>query len=82
LRVAVADGAGGRRMVNVVLLMEARGGGGDPRRVMAFQDVRETRLAREAFEVRSERRRLEQVFNYVTPGGRFTFRRTKQAAGR
>ena len=82
VRVAAAGHKGGRRMVNVALLMEATGNEGDPRRILAFEDVRDTHLAREAFEVRSERRRLEQIFNYVTPEGRFTFRRTKEAPGR
>jgi hypothetical protein len=32
---------------------------------------------REPFEVRSETERLRQVFNYVTPDGRYTYRRVK-----
>jgi len=67
-------------LVSVVLLMEATGDRKDPRRLLAFQDVRETRLVREPFEVRSETGRLRQVFNYVTPDGRYTYRRVKTPA--
>ena len=64
-------------LLSVLLLMEATGDKNDPRRLIAFQDVREKRLVREPFEVRSETERLRQVFNYVTPRGRYTYRRVK-----
>jgi len=64
-------------LLSVLLLMEATGDRKDPRRLIAFQDVREKRLVREPFEVRSETERLRQVFNYVTPDGRYTYRRVK-----
>jgi len=64
-------------LLSVLLLMEATGDKNDPRRLIAFQDVREKRLVREPFEVHSETQRLEQVFNYVTPQGRYTYRRVK-----
>jgi hypothetical protein len=64
-------------LFSVLLLMEATGDRKDPRRLIAFQDVREKRLVREPFEVRSETERLRQVFNYVTPDGRYTYRRVK-----
>ncbi|HET6442839.1 MAG TPA: hypothetical protein VFH53_10725 [Phycisphaerae bacterium] len=64
-------------LLSVLLLMEATGDRNDPRRLIAFQDVREKRLVREPFEVRSETERLRQVFNYVTPQGRYTYRRVK-----
>jgi hypothetical protein len=67
-------------LVSVVLLMEATGDRKDPRRLLAFQDVREKRFVREPFEVRSETGRLRQVFNYVTPDGRYTYRRVKTPA--
>jgi hypothetical protein len=64
-------------LLSVLLLMEATGDKTDPRRLIAFQDVREKRLVREPFEVRSETERLRQVFNYVTPDGRYTYRRVQ-----
>jgi len=64
-------------LLSVLLLMEATGDKTDPRRLIAFQDVREKRLVREPFEVRSETGRLRQVFNYVTPQGRYTYCRVK-----
>jgi len=64
-------------LLSVLLLMEATGDKKDPRRLLAFQDVREKRLVREPFEVHSKTQRLEQVFNYVTPQGRYTYRRLK-----
>jgi hypothetical protein len=67
-------------LLSVLLLMEATGDKTDPRRLMAFQDVREKRLVREPFKVRSETERLRQVFNYVTPQGRYTYRRVKTPA--
>jgi len=69
-----------QNLVSVVFLMEATDGKNDPRRLIAFQDVREKRLVREPFEVRSETGRLEQIFNYVTPRGRYTYRRVKTPA--
>ena len=64
-------------LLSVLLLMEATGNKTDPRRLLAFQDVREKRLVREPFEIHSETLRLEQIFNYVTPQGRYTYRRVK-----
>ena len=67
-------------LLSVLLLMEATGDKNDPRRLIAFQDVCEKRLVREPFDVRSETERLRQVFNYVTPDGRYTYRRIKTPA--
>jgi len=67
-------------LLSVLLLMEATGDKNDPRRLIAFQDVRENRLVREPFDVRSKTQRLEQIFNYVTPEGRYTYRRVKTPA--
>lgn len=67
----------GDQVINVTLLMEATGEKGDPRRLLHFQDVRHKRLVRGPFEVRSIVEGTEQVFNYLTPEKRYTFRRIK-----
>jgi len=77
VRVATALRQAGRQMIHVAILMEARGQRGDPRRMLVFQDVRDKRLVREAFAVRSEVRRLEQSFHYVAPDRRYTYVRRK-----
>ncbi len=77
VRVATAGGTRGPKMVNVALLMEAAGDRKDPRRLIAFQDVRRERIVREAFGVRTETLRKEQTFNYLTPARRYTYRRLK-----
>jgi len=78
VRVAVARPYRGTKMVNVALLMEAHGGGKDPRRVIAFQDVRQVRVVRDAFDVRTEVVRKDQTFNYITPDRRYTYVRSKR----
>ena len=82
VRVATSAGPGGRSLVSVALLMAAGGDREDPRRILAFQDVRQGRLVRDAFQMRTETDRLEQIFNYVTPQGRYTYRRVKTPAER
>ena len=67
----------GDQVINVVLLMEATGEKGDPRRLLHFQEVRHKRLVRGPFEIRSVVEGTEQVFNYLTPEKRYTFRRVK-----
>lgn len=67
----------GDQIINVALLMEAAGEKGDPRRLLHFQDVRHKRLLRGPFELRSVVEGKEQVFNYLTPDRRYTFRRVK-----
>jgi len=67
----------GDQIINVAILMEAEGEKGDPRRLLHFQDVRHKRLVRGPFEVRSVVEGTEQVFNYLTPDRRYTFRRVK-----
>lgn len=70
----------GDQIINVAILMEAEGEKGDPRRLLQFQDVRHKRLVRGPFEVQSAVEGTEQVFNYLTPDRRYTFRRVKTAA--
>ncbi len=82
VRVATSADPGGRSLVSVELLMAAGGDREDPRRILAFQDVRQGRLVRDAFQVRTVTDRLEQIFNYVTPQGRYTYRRVKSPAER
>ncbi len=67
----------GDQVINVAILMEAAGEKGDPRRLLHFQDVRHKRLVRGPFEIRSVVEGTEQVFNYLTPEKRYTFRRVK-----
>ncbi len=71
----------GDQVINVALLMEAGGEKGDPRRLLHFQDVRHKRLVRGPFEIRSVVEGTEQVFNYLTPEKRYTFRRVKTPGG-
>ena len=59
------------------LLMEARGDTKDPRRLLAFRDVRQDRLVRSAFAVETRTERKELSFSYVTPGGRYTYQQAR-----
>jgi len=70
----------GDSIVNVVVLMEATGDKADPRRVLVFQDVRRQRLVRSAFSVEPITLRKEQVFSYLNPQRRWTYRRIKSPA--
>jgi len=79
VRVFVGEAGQADRIVNVALVMEAKGGNGDPRRVLHFQDVRRRRIERGPFQVRTVTERTEQVFNYLTPDKRYTFTRVKTA---
>ena len=79
--IRVATGrAAGRRMASVTMLMEATGDRKDPRRLIAFQDVRETRVVRRAFELFRRTQAETQSFTYLTPAYRYTYRREKTAA--
>jgi len=78
VRVSAAPGPTGR-LTNVAVLMEAGGDRTDPRRILAFQDVRCGRIVREPFRVRRMTERTEQIFNYLTPRRRYTYRRVKVA---
>ena len=49
----------------------------DSRRIMMFQDVRTTWILRTAFDIRKLPQKTEQIFNYITPSRRYTYRRTK-----
>jgi len=79
VRVFVGQPGEADRIVNVALVMEARGAKGDPRRLLHFQDVRRRRIERGPFEIRTVTERTEQVFNYLTPEKRYTFTRVKTA---
>lgn len=70
----------GLQLVNVTMLSEARGDKTDPRRMLVFQDVRRKRIVRDAFSVTSVTESMEQIFNYVTPTRRYTYKRLKAAA--
>ena len=76
VRVLSAQGPAGR-LTSVTILMEAVSDRKDPRRIMVFQDVRTTRVLRTAFDIRKLTLKTEQVFNYITPSRRYTYRRTK-----
>jgi len=78
VRVSSTAGPSGR-LTSATILMEAVGRKTDRRRIMTFQDARTTRLVRTAFGVRSVTERSEQVFNYITPDRRYTYRRKKTA---
>jgi len=67
----------GSAIVNVAVLMETASDKTDPRRLMVFQDARRKRIRREAFSVRSVADKTEQVFSYITPNRRYTYRRVK-----
>ena len=81
VRVFVGEPGEADRIVNVALVMEATGGGDDPRRVLHFQDVRRRSRERGPFRIRTVTERTEQVFNYLTPEKRYTFTRTKTGEG-
>ncbi len=76
VRVLSASGPAGR-LTGVTILMDATGSRKDPRRIMTFQDVRTTRILRTAFDIRKLPQKTEQIFNYITPSRRYTYRRTK-----
>jgi hypothetical protein len=76
VRVARAEQLG-QEMLSVNLLMEARSDTKDPRRLLAFRDVRQDRLVRSAFAVETRTERKELSFSYVTPGGRYTYQRAR-----
>ncbi len=80
VRVFAKTRSQGDQITSVAILMEAAGEKGDPRRVLHFQDVRHKRLLRGPFELRSVVEGTEQVFNYLTPDRRYTFRRAGTAA--
>lgn len=77
VRVLVAPRKQGRQLVNVTMLSEAAGRQADPRRMLVFQDVREKRILRGPFAVSSIDQRTEQVFSYITPTRRYTYKRIK-----
>jgi hypothetical protein len=64
-------------LISVALVMEATGDRDDPRRLMLYQDVRNVKLVREPFSVRTVAERTEQTFHYITPDRRYTYRRLK-----
>jgi len=76
-----AEGGRADRILNVALVMEAKGAKGDPRRLLLFQDVRRRRIERGPFAIRTVAERTEQVFHYLTPEKRYTFKRVKSPAG-
>lgn len=76
IRFLSASGPAGR-LTSVTVLMDALSDKKDSRRIMMFQDVRTTRISRTAFDIRKLTQRTEQIFNYITPSRRYTYRRTK-----
>lgn len=79
VRVATGTTAG-RRMITVAMLMEAGGDRKDPRRLIAFHDVREVRLVRGPFAIFRQTRSGAQSFTYLTPSHRYTYRRERTPA--
>jgi len=75
VRVSTESGPAGS-LTSVTVLMEAIGRKEDAARIMAFQDVRNTRIERGAFKIERVPVKTEQVFNYLTPRRRYTYRRT------
>jgi hypothetical protein len=77
--VRVFSGASaGRTLLNVAVFMEARGAGGDGRRVLVFQQVEQERIERSAFAAESVLRRKVQSFSYLTPRRRYSYVRVKE----
>ena len=65
----------------VVLVMEAAGGGKDPRRVLAYEGTRWTRLVRRLPGVRLQTERREQTFTYAVPERLYIYRRAEERRG-
>ncbi|HUU11743.1 MAG TPA: hypothetical protein VM431_14555 [Phycisphaerae bacterium] len=82
VRVFARTSTQGEQVVNVAVLMEATGDKGDPRRLLHFQDVRHKRLVRGPFDIRNVEEGKEQIFNYLTPDRRYTFRRVQTPAAK
>ena len=80
IRVFTHSAKPGQRVVNVAMLMEATDDTEDPRRMLVFQDVRQTELVRSAFDVETVETRTEQVVSYLSPTRRHTYRRVKTPA--
>lgn len=64
---------GGPRRTSVALVMEARGAE-DPRRIIAYQDVRQRRRRGRPFALGAETVYKEQTFSYITPRRRYVYR--------
>jgi len=79
IRVFVQPVKQGRQLVNVAMLSEAKADEKDPRRILTFQDVRTKRLMRGPFSVSSVTESEQQIFNYITPAKRYTYKRQKSA---
>ena len=69
----------GEQIVNVKVLMEALGRGGDRRRMIVVQDARTRRIVRTAFAVGTVTESSDTTFSYLTPDRRYTYQRTKDA---
>ena len=72
----------GYRIVNFQVMTEALGEEKDRRRLMVFQDVRKRRILRHPFSLEIVEEQSEQIFNYLTPERRYTYKRSKQPTGK
>ncbi len=70
----------GKSVVNVAILSEDSSDKNDPRRLLVYQDVRDTRLDRQAFAVKKVELSSMQVFNYMDSQRRWTYQRTTPPA--
>jgi len=77
VRIFVQPAEQGYQLVNVAMLSEAKADKTDPRRMLTFQDVRRKRLVRGPFSVSSVTESERQIFNYLTPTKRYTYKREK-----
>ncbi len=80
IRVFTSLTAQGKSVVNVAILSEDSSDKSDPRRLLVYQDVRDTRIDRQAFAVDKVELSARQVFNYMNSTRRWTYQRVKPAA--
>jgi hypothetical protein len=77
IRLTMARAPSGPDHINIALVMQA-GGSGDPRRLMAFRQVRPRRTAPRP-GTRAAPAPKQLVFTYVTPAGRYVWRLDRSA---
>jgi hypothetical protein len=82
VRVSTGGGVEGEKLLNVAVLTQATGEGGDPRRMIVVQDARTRKILRQAFSVESVVEKSRTVVSYITPTRRYTYQRARQAAPR
>lgn len=78
IRVFTSSRKEGTSLVHLGILLSSRKDKNDPRRMIIFQDAREKTITRTAFDIQSLTLRKEQIFHYINPQRRYTYKRLKE----